>query len=145
MTQAQFRHKGDLFSTASPTEASLALLPHLARSGIGVESIQLLDSTVTVYNFEVSDFHTYFVGSQSIWVHNACLPKNFVPKGGVQSLADPHGWSNGDVAKILNWEEISGNDFATAGKLTKEFADLISIEDIITLKTYGFTKEHFAK
>ncbi|AYQ32155.1 polymorphic toxin-type HINT domain-containing protein [Runella sp. SP2] len=76
MTQAQFLHKGDLFSTASPTEASLALLPHLARSGIAVDSIHLLDSTVAVYNFEVSNFHTYFVGSQSIWVHNAnCGPK----------------------------------------------------------------------
>ncbi len=72
MTQAQFLHKGDLLSTVATTEASLALLPHLARSGIAVESIQLLDSTVSVYNFEVSDFHTYFVESQSIWVHNAC-------------------------------------------------------------------------
>lgn len=26
----------------------------------------------TVYNIEVEDFHTYFVGSSALWVHNAC-------------------------------------------------------------------------
>jgi len=25
-----------------------------------------------VYNFEVEEFHTYFVGSEALWVHNAC-------------------------------------------------------------------------
>lgn len=25
------------------------------------------------YNFEVSDYHTYFVGDQGVWVHNACV------------------------------------------------------------------------
>lgn len=39
---------------------------------IGVDSIRIvhLDKPVTVYNFEVEDFHTYFVGEQSILVHN---------------------------------------------------------------------------
>jgi hypothetical protein len=26
----------------------------------------------TVYNLEVGDFHTYFVGTAQLWVHNAC-------------------------------------------------------------------------
>ena len=30
------------------------------------------------YNFEVDDFHTYFVGRSSVWVHNACGDK-FMP------------------------------------------------------------------
>ena len=85
MTQAQLLHKGDLLSTVTPTEAALALLPHLARSGITVENIHLLDTTVAVYNFEVSDFHTYFVGSQSIWVHNAnCGAKPLIKKSSNQ-------------------------------------------------------------
>jgi hypothetical protein len=25
-----------------------------------------------VYNFEVEDFHTYYVGKEGVWVHNAC-------------------------------------------------------------------------
>lgn len=28
--------------------------------------------TAKVYNFEVADFHTYFVGSSGVWVHNSC-------------------------------------------------------------------------
>ena len=39
-----------------------------------VEKIQheILESPIQVYNFEVEDFHTYFVGGNSILVHNAC-------------------------------------------------------------------------
>jgi len=29
--------------------------------------------TQTVYNFEVADFHTYFVGDGGAWVHNDCF------------------------------------------------------------------------
>ena len=30
--------------------------------------------TTTVYNFEVEDWHTYFVGKMGVWVHNTnCL------------------------------------------------------------------------
>ena len=28
----------------------------------------------TVYNFEVADFHTYFVGEGGVWAHNTCFP-----------------------------------------------------------------------
>jgi intein/homing endonuclease len=39
-----------------------------------VEAIQheLLESPIKVYNFEVEDFHTYFVGESSVLVHNEC-------------------------------------------------------------------------
>ena len=30
------------------------------------------DKRHTVYNFEVKDFHTYFVGEHGVWVHNDC-------------------------------------------------------------------------
>ena len=46
-----------------------------------VEEVQheILEKPITVYNFEVEDFHTYFVGYASILVHNTCsaiLPPN---------------------------------------------------------------------
>jgi hypothetical protein len=31
-----------------------------------------LSQRQTVYNFEVEDFHTYFVGEAGAWVHNTC-------------------------------------------------------------------------
>ena len=33
--------------------------------------VELTDKPVKVYNFQVEDFHTYFVGQNNIWVHNA--------------------------------------------------------------------------
>ena len=42
-----------------------------------VEAIEheLLEYPITVYNFEVEDFHTYHVGSASVLVHNMCAKK----------------------------------------------------------------------
>ncbi len=34
-----------------------------------------LQSPQDVYNFEVAEFHTYFVASAGVWVHNACAAK----------------------------------------------------------------------
>jgi hypothetical protein len=39
----------------------------------------------TVYDFEVEQFHTYFVGTSGAWVHNSCQAK---PPGGGLSAAD---------------------------------------------------------
>lgn len=33
---------------------------------------EILENPVTVYNFEVEDFHTYYVGDTSVLVHNKC-------------------------------------------------------------------------
>ena len=33
---------------------------------------ELLESPVKVYNFEVEDFHTYYVGDSGVLVHNTC-------------------------------------------------------------------------
>ena len=39
-------------------------------TSLGIE--QVVDGeTFTTYNFEVADFHTYFVGDAGVWVHNA--------------------------------------------------------------------------
>lgn len=41
---------------------------------------QILENPIKVYNFEVEDFHTYYVGYSSVLVHNACGPKVSLPK-----------------------------------------------------------------
>ena len=33
---------------------------------------EILESPVKVYNFEVEDFHTYYVGNRGVFVHNKC-------------------------------------------------------------------------
>ena len=50
-------------------------LVSLSGKPVIIESIQheILEVPVPVYNFEVEDFHTYFVGSSSVLVHNTCM------------------------------------------------------------------------
>jgi hypothetical protein len=39
---------------------------------VTVEWVQheILEKSVNVYNLEVQDFHTYFIGESGVWVHN---------------------------------------------------------------------------
>ena len=48
-----------------------------------VEKVQheILESPVKVYNFEVQDFHTYYVGENSVLVHNSCTPEEIYSFG----------------------------------------------------------------
>ena len=39
---------------------------------VGAIWLELLDAPTKVYNFEVEDFHTYYVGGDAILVHNSC-------------------------------------------------------------------------
>ncbi|WP_410326512.1 polymorphic toxin-type HINT domain-containing protein [Ruminococcus sp.] len=41
---------------------------------VTVEWVQheILESPIKVYNFEVEEFHTYFVGENRVFVHNGC-------------------------------------------------------------------------
>ena len=56
--------------------------------------VELTEKPVEVYNFNVDDAHTYFVGESAIWVHNAdCNPagsKSVREVESVQTLEDAH-------------------------------------------------------
>ena len=39
---------------------------------------EILESPVTTYNFEVEDFHTYYVGEENVLVHNKCTRKALI-------------------------------------------------------------------
>ncbi len=61
---------------------------------------ETLSSPVTVYNFEVEDYHTYYVGNHTVLVHNLCKQELIagnkngynakVSVGGEQNHARPH-------------------------------------------------------
>ena len=38
---------------------------------------EILEKSITVYNFEVEDFHTYYVSKRDVLVHNMCGMNNF--------------------------------------------------------------------
>jgi hypothetical protein len=37
-----------------------------------IHDIVVKEGTTKVFNFEVEDFHTYFVGENDVWTHNYC-------------------------------------------------------------------------
>ena len=57
-----------------------------------VEAVEheLLESPITVYNFEVEDFHTYHVGSASVLVHNQCVAREGSYRADVRLGGDPN-------------------------------------------------------
>jgi RHS repeat-associated protein len=67
----------------------------------------------TVYNFEVKDFHTYFVGESGAWVHNSCVPKNKQKLLETSVITDPnrllpyHKKSFIDKAKDLYYDKLN--------------------------------------
>lgn len=105
-----------------------------------VDSVAMIDTLVTTYNFEVAQTHNYFVGFKGILVHNACIKTTAITS---------------ELAKFLNRKYLdpvleifdgSGNvwqRFNKASILIKE-ADSkieIKIDDANTISnTLGFSK-----
>ena len=58
--------------------------------------MQILESPIKVYNFEVEDFHTYYVGEQSVLVHNECrlAKKEQLPTKGKVRYVPPKNTGN---------------------------------------------------
>ncbi len=74
-----------------------------------------LQSPVDVYNFQVAGFHTYFVASAGVWVHNACAAKWSVGNDITKATAKgkPPAWS---TVRQRYWK----NEAAKGGKWTTE-------------------------
>ena len=53
------------------TESDVLLCSNGSYCKIDCINIERFDYYIDVYNFEVEQFHTYFVGENSIFVHNA--------------------------------------------------------------------------
>lgn len=67
-----------------------------------VEQVQheLLESPETTYNFEVADFHTYYVGKSAVLVHNTCVRKPTSPNQ-MQKQVE-RGQAPGTVVRVDN-------------------------------------------
>ena len=81
---------------------------------------ELLESSETTYNFEVEDYHTYYVGSTEVLVHNMCKKNGLVegkpevPKGATKIRSDTrnvNSWefkdfirSNGQTFRSSEWK-----------------------------------------
>ncbi len=72
-----------------------------------------------VYNLEVEDFHTYYVGEHGIWVHNQnCGGQNFEVRNTQHALPISNALPNFDSRKSLsNWFKAKGikSQYCSAG------------------------------
>ncbi len=87
---------GDWWRNAAQLQAGDQL--ELLGGGLSVvvETIAAEGSHV-VHNFEVADDHTYFVGEEGVWVHNACSVREILEalaSGGRASNAGPVSFAN---------------------------------------------------
>lgn len=77
-----------------------------------VEKIQheILETPITVYNFEVADFHTYYVGENSVLVHNVCGGKNTPDQDAVIKIAKEYknGITRTDANTLVGWAKEYG-------------------------------------
>ena len=74
-----------------------------------------LESPITVYNFEVEDFHTYHVDSASVLVHNKCSngsvgKRNTPDQDALIQIAKEHkrGVSEAEANILAEWAEELG-------------------------------------
>ena len=100
------------------------------------EDIQL-EEPVAVYNFEVEDYHTYYVSEQKVLVHNMCAmtlenaPANIASKSSYASGAE----GEAALAKIVGGGETHAY-FKTS--LGRRFVDLLS-DNIAHESKVGYT------
>ncbi|MGN0469829.1 MAG: polymorphic toxin-type HINT domain-containing protein [Acutalibacteraceae bacterium] len=95
---------------------------------VTVEKVQheILENPVKVYNFEVEDFHTYYVGDNSILVHNQCTTVDN------ESGSNP----NGEAHNVVNYAK-----YKEVLKTTEEANPLVE-----SLRTTGeLPQEYVAK
>ena len=78
---------------------------------VTVEWVQheILESPIKVYNFEVEEFHTYFVGENGIFVHNGCGVGDNNQTTVYRTLRDDESIVDGLVAK--EWASKDGKEW----------------------------------
>ena len=65
-----------------------------AGPSLRLHAAQTKAAGTTVYNLEVEDFHTYFVGKAKLWVHNIdCEPPKAAAEAQRNFILDPNSWS----------------------------------------------------
>ena len=99
-----------------------------------IEEIQL-DQPIKVYNFEVEDFHTYYVSGQKVLVHNTCAVNSSKATNNVLALDAPIGknpWKEGSKihSTILENDIIVNMAISNKGEYGRwaTFDDITSVD-----------------
>ena len=101
------------------------------------EDIQL-EEPVTVYNFEVEDYHTYYVSEQKALVHNMCA---MTLENAPASIASKSSYASGAEGEAALAEIVGSGDKHAYFKssLGRRFVDLYSEAGIAHESKVGYT------
>ncbi len=82
-------------------------------AAVGAIWRELLDVSTKVYNFEVEDYHTYYVGESTVLVHNVCGVRNTPDQEAVINIAREYknGISRADANTLVGWADEYGLNF----------------------------------
>ena len=98
---------------------------------------QTLEDPIIVYNFEVEDWHTYYVSNCSVLVHNACnfdpsaIIKNINQNSAHHIMQEKHAW---DLVGANDWSGVS-NVINTV--LTKGSGVANNVGNVVYSYNYG--------
>jgi len=100
-------------------------------------SIDWIDSTTIVHNFEVEDFHTYLVGKGGVYVHNGCNVINGLLESGklkpqhLQSFIDDFAGNSAMLAKFND-----GTLSVRAWEILRETSLKANVDALIIVEKY---------
>ena len=107
---------------------------------VTVEWVQheILESPIKVYNFEVQDFHTYFVGECGVLVHNECPSPNG-RKGGTEHQQKTQEIKDDIKARNNSYPDKEMMFDTTGGYKNKRFADVVEYDgdEIVSIYQVG--------
>ena len=113
---------------------------------VTVEWVQheILESPIKVYNFEVEDFHTYFVGESSVLVHNTCYTnKELIDAANEINEAQYNGYKFASkmnpisVTATSDGQIIVSKNRGIPGKISRAKAKAIFGDDVIIVGGKG--------
>ena len=104
--------------------------------------VQKLRTPETTYNFEVEDYHTYYVSSDKVLVHNKCVEADFY-RGGNDMTLKPNEYIVKDGLVVPGKDGVSINlDITEAGKHGKPYK-VVSIPNGLTIAQKGSKLSHY--
>jgi hypothetical protein len=100
-----------------------------------VDSVAIVDTLATTYNFEVENTHTYFVGTGGVLVHNSCTVEDVISN--IQNITHAGNY-NFKIENLSDCHKIS------AGIMNVNVADFtaaLNTRNIVALNNMGFDIE----
>ena len=111
-------------------------------------SVEKLEHPETTYNFEVEDFHTYFVGESEVLVHNTCGANSAIPeqdfyRGGNDMTLKPNEYKIKDGLVVPGKDGVSVNlNAAEVAKFGQPYK-VVNVPKGLTIAQKGLNPAHY--